>query len=140
MIEIVTHGFFVGAPHDVGAAGALVYSQGEELARLQEVHRRGPVRSALAAELAVLAAALRRALERGEGGEPVVLRTGLDSVAGLCRRRDRAASPELRAALEELAGLAREFPELRAVVSPGWVTARAQDLALRSVLAGGGDR
>jgi hypothetical protein len=137
MIEIVTHGFFVGAPHDVGAAGALVRSEGEELARLQERHGAGPVRSGLGAELAILSKALRWALERGDGGEPVIVRTGLGSLASACRSGGKATPPGLRAPLAELETLAREFPEIRAVVSPGWVTALAEDLALRSILGPG---
>jgi hypothetical protein len=134
MIEIVTHGFFVGAPHDVGAAGALLRSDGEELARLQQRHGAGPVRSGLGAELAILSKALRWALERGDGGEAVIVRTGLGSLAAACRSGGKAPPPDLREPLAELETLAREFAEIRAVVSPGWVTARAEDLALRSIL------
>jgi hypothetical protein len=137
MLEIVTRGFFVGAPHDVGAAGALVRSDGEELARLQQRHGAGPVRSGLGAELAILSKALRWALERGDGGEAVIVRTGLGSLAAACRGGGKAPPPDLRETLAELEALAREFPEIRAVVSPGWVTARAEDLALRSILGGG---
>jgi hypothetical protein len=137
MIEIVTHGFFVGAPHDVGAAGALLRSDGEELARLQQRHGAGPVRSGLGAELAILSQALRRALDRGDGGEAVIVRTGLGSLAAACRSGGKAAPPDLRDLLDELETLAREFPEIRAVVSPGWVTARAEDLALRAILGQG---
>jgi len=134
MIEIVTHGFFVGSPHDVGAAGALLRRDGEELARLQQRHGDSPVRSGLGAELAILSKALRWALERGDGGEPVIVRTGLGSLAAACRSGGKAPPPDLREPLAELETLAREFAEIRAVVSPGWVTARAQDLALRSIL------
>jgi len=37
-----------------------------------------------------------------------------------------------------LSEIARDFGEVRAVVSPGWVTARPHDLALRAVLIGSG--
>src|SRR5512140_525391 len=101
MIEIVTHGFFVGAPHHVGAAGALLRCDGEELARLQQRHGAGPVRSGLGAELAILAKALRRALDRGDGGEPVIVRTGLGSLAAACRSGGTGMPPDLQETLAE---------------------------------------
>ncbi len=131
MLEIVTHGFFVGAPHEVGASGALIYHEGHEVGRLQRIHAPDGGKRGLDAELAVLADALHRALERGGGGDSVVVRTGQASLATACRSGPHAAT---------LAALAREFEQLRCVVSPGWVTARAQDLALRLMLSRGGAR
>lgn len=134
MIEIFTSGFFVGRPHEIGGGGAVVMSEREEIGRVKRVFQVGEVSSSIAVELAVLAEALEKAREKGGAGEEVVIRTGYASLADLCRGRIPRATPDLEEWIARLTEIAREFSEIRAVVSPGWVTARPHDLAVRAVL------
>jgi ribonuclease HI len=134
MIEIFTSGFFVGRPHEVGGGGAIVMSEREELGRVKRAFQAGEVARSIAVELAVLAEALELAKEKGGAGEEVVLRTGFASLVDLCRGRGPRATPDLEEWIARVSEAAREFSEIRAVVSPGWVTARPHDLAVRAVL------
>ena len=134
MIEIFTSGFFVGRPHEVGGGGAIVLSEREELVRIKRVFGASEISTSIAAELAVLADALEKARALGGGGEEVVVRTGNASLADLCRGRIPRGSPGLQEWVDRLGEVARNFAEVRAVVSPGWVTARPHDLAVRAVL------
>jgi ribonuclease HI len=134
MIEIFTSGFFVGRPHEVGGGGAVVMSEGDEIGRVKRAFRSGEVASSIAVELAVLAEALEKAREKGGSGEEVVIRTGYASLADVCRGKGHRVTPDLEEWVARLTEIARAFSEIRAVVSPGWVTARPHDLAVRAVL------
>ena len=134
MIEIFTSGFFVGRPHEVGGGGAVVMCDREEIGRVKRAFQAGEAPSSIAVELAVLAEALEKAREKGGSGEEVVVRTGYASLADLCRGRIPRATPALEEWITRLAEVASAFTEVRAVVSPGWVTARPHDLAVRAVL------
>lgn len=134
MIEIFTSGFFVGRPHEVGGGGAVVLSDHEEIGRVKRVFGASEISTSIAAELAVLADALEKARDLGGGGEDVIVRTGYASLADLCRGRIPRGSPDLKEWIDRLGEVARNFAEVRAVVSPGWVTARPHDLAVRAVL------
>jgi hypothetical protein len=134
MLEITVHGFHVGAPYDLAAAGALVSWGGEELVRFGALYRDGRVRSALGAELAILAAALDWARVHGGRGEHVTVRSGLGELASTCRSRGRAGDPEIRDLLERLEDVARDFDGLHALVSAGGVTAPALEAAVRAAL------
>lgn len=134
MIEIFTSGFFVGRPHEVGGGGAVVMSEGEEIGRVKRAFQAGEVSSSISVELAVLAEALEKAREKGGSGEEVVIRTGYASLADVCRGKGPRGTPDLEEWVAKLTEVARAFSQIRAVVSPGWVTARPHDLAVRAVL------
>jgi hypothetical protein len=134
MIEIFTSGFFVGRPHGIGAGGAVIMSESGEIGRVKRMFGSSELSSSIAAELAVLADALEKAHGAGGGGEAVVVRTGFASLADLCRGRIPRGSPDLRDWIDRVGEVAKNFAEIRAVVSPGWVTARPHDLAVRAVL------
>ncbi len=134
MIEIFTSGFFVGRPHEIGGGGAIVMSEREEIGRVKRVFQAGEAASSIAIELAVLAEALEQAKEQGGSGEEVVIRTGYASLADYCRGKVPRATADLQEWVARLSEIARAFSEIRAVVSPGWVTARPHDLAVRAVL------
>jgi hypothetical protein len=134
MIEIFTSGFFVGRPHGVGGGGAIVTSEAGEIGRVKRVFGPSDLSSSIAAELAVLADALEKARSAGGGGETVIVRTGYASLADLCKGRRPKGISDLGGLLERLGEIAQDFAEVRAIVSPGWVTARPHDLAVRAVL------
>ncbi len=134
MIEIFTSGFFVGRPHQIGGGGAVIHSERQELGRVKRVFQSGEASTSIAAELIVLAEALEKAREHGASGEDVIVRTGYAAMADLCREGGARSAPGLQDLVERLSELARSFSEIRAVVSPGWVTARPHDLAVRAVL------
>lgn len=134
MIEIFTSGFFVGRPHDVGGGGAVLLAEREEIGRVKQSFAAGELSSSIAAELAVLADALQLAKDKGLGGEEVIVRTGYASLADLCRGRSPRVAPDVAEWVARLSEIATSFAEVRAVVSPGWVTARPHDLAIRAVL------
>ncbi len=134
MIEIFTSGFFVGRPHQIGGGGAVIHSERQEIGRVKRVFQAGEVGTSIAAELVVLAEALEKAREQGGSGEDVIVRTGYAAMADLCRGGVARSAPELQELVERLGELATSFSEIRALVSPGWVTARPHDLAVRAVL------
>ena len=134
MIEVFTSGFFVNKPHEIGGGGAIILSEREEIARVKQVFSAGELSSSIAVELAILAEALQKAKDQGRGGEEVIIRTGYASLADVCRGRVARMAPDVDERATRLAEIARDFSEVRAVVSPGWVTARPHDLALRAVL------
>lgn len=134
MIEVFTSGFFVTKPHEIGGGGAIVLSDREEIARVKQVFGTGELTSSIAVEIAILTEALQRAKDQGCGGEEVIIRTGYASLADACRGRLGRTTQDVEERVARLSELAREFGEVRAVVSPGWVTARPHDLALRAVL------
>ena len=134
MLEIVVHGLYAGAPHEVGAAAALVSWGGEELVRLRECYRNTAVRSALDAELSILTAALDWARGQGGMGETVTVRTGLGSLAAACQGRGEASRPDIQALIGRLEALASDFEGIHAVIAPAWTTASAQESALQCLL------
>jgi hypothetical protein len=134
VIEIFTSGFFVGRPHEIGGGGAIILTEGQEVGRVKEAFAAGEIASSIAAELDVLSLALELARARGQSGEDVIVRTGYAALADLCRGRTPRAVPNVEERIHRLSELARSFGEVRAVVSPGWVTARPHDLAIRAVL------
>lgn len=134
MIEIFTSGFFVGRPHEIGGGGAILLAEGVEIGRVKEAFVAREIASSIAAELDVLALALELARDRGLSGEAVIVRTGYAALADPCRGRASHGAPNVEERIHWLSELARSFGEVRAVVSPGWVTARPHDLALRAVL------
>lgn len=134
MIEIFTSGFFVGRPHDIGGGGAIILAEGQEIGRVKEAFIAREITSSIAAELDVLALALELARDRGQSGDEVMVRTGYAALADLCRGRAARGAPDMEERIHRLLELARSFGEVRAVVSPGWVTARPHDLAIRAVL------
>ncbi len=134
MIEIFTSGFFVGRPHEVGGGGAVLLSEREEIGRVKKSFAGGELSSSIAAELAVLADALQLAKDKGLGGEEIIVRTGYASLADLCRGKSSRVAPDVAEWVARLSEIANSFAEVRAVVSPGWVTARPHDLAIRAVL------
>lgn len=134
MIEIFTSGFFVTKPHEIGGGGAIILSDREEVARVKQVFGAGELGSSVAVELAILAEALQKAADLGHRGEEVIIRTGYASLSDACRRRLARATQDVEERVARLSEIVREFSEVRAVVSPGWVTARPHDLALRAVL------
>jgi hypothetical protein len=135
MLEITVHGLRLGAPHELSAAGALVTWGGEELARFQECYPAGGGRGLLEAELRILTAALDWAREHGGMGESVKVRTGLGSLAGACRNHSETPSPELADLLGRLERISSDFEGIYAEISPGWITAPAQELALGCLVA-----
>lgn len=134
MIEIFTSGFFVGRPHELGGGGAVILSGREEIGRVKQSFAASELSSSIAVELAILAEALQKARDLGGSGEEVIVRTGYASLADLCRGRSSRLAPDVEERVTRLAEIAREFGEVRAIVSPGWVTARPHDLAVRAVL------
>jgi hypothetical protein len=134
MIEIFTSGFFVGRPHEVGGGGAVLLSEREEIGRVKQSFATGDLSSSIAVELAILVDALQMAKDQGRSGEEVIVRTGYASLADLCRGRSPQVTPDVEERLARLSEIAGHFTEVRAVVSPGWVTARPHDLAVRAVL------
>jgi hypothetical protein len=134
MIEIFTSGFFVGRPHEVGGGGAVLLSEREEIGRVKQSFAAGELSSSIAVELAILVDALQMAKDQGRSGEEVIVRTGYASLADLCRGRSPHVTPDVEERLARLSEIAGHFTEVRAIVSPGWVTARPHDLAVRAVL------
>lgn len=134
MIEIFTSGFFVGRPHEVGGGGAIIKSEAGEIGRVKKAFRSTELSSSVAVEVTILADALEKVLSTEGRGEQVIVRTGYSSLADLFRGRIPKGSPELREIVARLAEMAKDFAEVQAVVSPGWVTARPHDLAVRAVL------
>lgn len=134
MIEIFTSGFFVGRPHEVGGGGALLLSEREEIGRVKQSFAAGELSSSIAVELAILAEALQKAKDLGRSGEEILVRTGYATLADLCRGRVSRMTPDVEERLARLSEIAGNFAEVKAVVSPGWVTARPHDLAVRAVL------
>jgi hypothetical protein len=134
MIEIVTNGFYVGDPHHLGGAGAILLENKEELGRVHVAFGRGEVQTSAAAELAGLALALERACRLGRDGEEVLVRTGAPTLVDLCRGRRCGGDPGLEAWIQRLADVGPRFEGVRAIAAPAWVTAQAQDLALRAAL------
>jgi hypothetical protein len=135
MLEITVHGLYIEAPLELAAAGALVSWGGEELARFQDCYPGGGVRSPLEAELRILTAALDWAREHGGRGETVKIRTGLGSLASTCRGRSDSSRPGIQELLEVLERVSADFEGIYAEISPGWITAPAQEAALRCLLA-----
>ena len=135
MLEITVHGIYAGAPQEIGAAAALVSWGGEELARFRECYRNTPVRSALGAELSILAVALDWARAQGAGGESVRVRTGLGSLAATCQGKGAASRSEIRELLGRLETIAADFEGIHAVIEPAWIIASAQESALQCLLA-----
>ncbi len=134
MIEIFTSGFFVGKPHEVGGGGAVIKSETGEIGRVKKAFRSSELSSSLAVEIMILAEALEKVLASEGRGERVVVRTGYSSLADLCKGRGLKGTPELKEVVDRLSEMAKDFAEIQAVVSPGWVTARPHDLAVRAVL------
>lgn len=134
MIEVFTSGFFVGRPHAVGGGGAVVKSGEGEIGRVKKVFAPADLTSSIGAELAVLAEALELARNSGGEGERVIVRTGYASLADLCRGRIPKGAADLSGLIARLGEIARNFAEVQAIVSPGWVTARPHDLAVRAIL------
>jgi len=134
MLEVIVHGLYLGAPEELGAAGALVLWGGEELARFQECYRRPDIRSPLGAELRILATTLEWAQERGGMGETVTVRTRQGSLPAACQGRGEASRPEIQVLVESLERIALDFEGVHAEIAPGWVTAPAQEAALRAVV------
>jgi len=134
MLEIIVHGLYVGTPHELGAAGALVTWGGVELARFHESYRRADIRSPLGAELRMLGTALEWAREHGGMGEVVVVRTGLGSLARAVQGRGEAWTPEIQSLVVSLERVARDFEGVHAEIAPAWITAPALEAALRSLI------
>lgn len=134
MIEIFTSGFFVGRPHEVGGGGAIIKSEAGEIGRVKKAYRSTELSTSVAVEIMILAEALEKVLASEGRGERVVIRTGYSSLADLCKGRLPKGTPELREVIDRLGEMAKDFSEIQAVVSPGWVTARPHDLAIRAVL------
>ena len=132
MIEVVLNGFFVREPHQVGAV--ISSPQEGEIARIRRGFSAGDLRSWSAAEIATLVAALEELLRRHLGGEEVLVRTGLSRLVDVARGMSGRATEDALPWIDRLRAIAPEFAEIRAVVSLGWVTVPAQDLALRAVL------
>jgi hypothetical protein len=132
MIEIVTCGFFVGDPHHLGGAGAVLLENKEEFGRVQTAFGRGEVGTSVAAELVGLALALEKACRLGRDGEEVLVRTGVPALVDLCRGRRPGWDPGLEAWIRRLQDAGPRFAGVQAIAAPAWVTTQAQDLALRA--------
>ena len=108
---------------------------GQDLATISAAFsKKDGIRSWCAAELVMLARILEKARDLGKDHEDVIVRTGLQRIVDLCQSRSSGLPPHIRDAVDRLANVARDFDSIHAEIRPGWVTARAQAMALRAVL------